>query len=100
MGNRKQHKEKFVIIGYGLNFLGFLGYYFVQKPLDLFLVQIVFGIGGTILLPAWDGLYSIFTPKKESVLDWRIYESMFSLLQLCKKQKVYWFNVKIFSNNF
>ncbi|MCK4670785.1 MAG: MFS transporter [Nanoarchaeota archaeon] len=71
-----KHQEKFIIIGYALSCLGYLGYIFVQVPLHLFLVQIVFGVGEAIGVPAYDGLYSKFLDKGRYISEWGVWESM------------------------
>ncbi len=71
-----KHQEKLVIFGFALSALGFLGYLFVQRPLDLFIVQIIFGIGEAINTPAYDGLYSKHLDKGKFASEWGLYDSM------------------------
>jgi len=71
-----KHQEKLVVIGYGLACLGFLGYLFVKKPIDLFMVQIIFGISTAISSPAYDGLYSQHLDKGKFASQWGLWEGM------------------------
>jgi MFS family permease len=68
--------EKLVIAGYALSCLGFIGYLLIQKPLDLFFVQIIFGIGEAVSIPAFDGLYSMSLDKGKFASEWGLWESM------------------------
>lgn len=71
-----KHQEKLVIIGYALSCMGFLGYLLIRKPLDLFMVQIIFGVGEAIGVPAYDGLYSRHLDKGKFISEWGLWESM------------------------
>lgn len=71
-----KHQEKLVISGYVLSCIGFLGYMLIKNPFDLFIVQIIFGLGEAIGTPAYDGLYSKFLDKGKFVSEWGIWESM------------------------
>ena len=74
--DRIKHHERLVIIGYALCSLGFLGYVFIRNPLDLFIVQIIFGVGEAINTPAFDGLYSKHLDKGKSASEWGLWESL------------------------
>ena len=71
-----KYKEKFVVMGFALGCFGFLGYLLIQDPLDLFAVQIIFGISVAIGTPAYDGLYSKHLDKGKFVSEWGLWESM------------------------
>jgi len=71
-----RHKEKLVVGGFGLSCLGFLGYLFIQSPFDLFVVQIIFGVGEAFGTPAFDGLYSNHLDRGKFVSEWGLWESM------------------------
>jgi MFS family permease len=71
-----KHQEKLVILGYALSCVGFLGYLLIKKPLDLFIVQIILGIGEAVGIPAYDGLYSKHLDKGKFVSEWGLWESM------------------------
>ena len=71
-----KYKETLVIMGYALGCFGFLGYLLIQDPLDLFAVQVIFGIATAIGTPAYDGLYSKHLDKGKFVSEWGLWESM------------------------
>jgi MFS family permease len=73
--DRIKHQEKLVIGGYTLSCVGFLGYLFVQTPLQLLLVQIILGIGNAVYLPAYDSLYSKHLTKNKAASQWGAWES-------------------------
>lgn len=68
--------EKLVIAGYVLNCSGFLGYLLIRNPIDLFIVQAVFGVGQAVGVPAFDGLYSKHLDKGKFASQWGLWESM------------------------
>ncbi|MFQ6010384.1 MAG: MFS transporter [Candidatus Aenigmatarchaeota archaeon] len=65
-----KHQENLVVIGFGLSCIGFFGYLLIKNPLDLFIVQVVFGIGEAVGTPAWDGMYSKYLEKGKFVSEW------------------------------
>ncbi|MFC1697912.1 MFS transporter [Nanoarchaeota archaeon] len=71
-----KHKEILVIIGYALGCIGFIGYLLVQEPWHLFIVQIIFGLGEAIGVPAFDGLYSKNLDHGKFVSEWGLWETM------------------------
>ncbi len=71
-----KHQEKLLIIGYGMASLGFLGYFFVQNAIHLFIVQAFLGIATAIRVPAYDGMYSRNLDKGKAISEWGIWESM------------------------
>lgn len=74
--DKVKHQEKLVVMGYGLRVLGFAGYLLITRPLELFIVQIIFGIGEAIGIPAYDGLYSNNLDKGKFTSQWGAWESM------------------------
>lgn len=59
-----------VVIGFLLFTIGYAGYFFVTKPLHLFIVQIILGIGGGITEPSWDALFSTGLTAERSAQFW------------------------------
>lgn len=78
--DRMKHQEKMVVLGYFLNCLGFVGYIFVSNPLELFIVQIVFGISTAIATPAYDGLYSKYCEKNHLTWTWGLWETSYFIV--------------------
>ncbi len=75
-----RHQEKLVVLGYALGCIGFLGYMFIRNPLELFLVQMIFGVADSIKDPAYDGLYSKFLDKGKFVSEWGLWETMYYMV--------------------
>ncbi len=71
-----KHQEKLVVIGFVLSCTGFFGYTLIRNPFDLFMVQIIFGVGEAIGTPAYDGLYSRYMDKGKFVSEWGLWESL------------------------
>jgi len=71
-----KHTEKLIIAGYAISAIGYFYYIFVRDPLNLFIVQVIFGIGQAVCSPAYDGLYSRSMDKGRYVFQWGIWESM------------------------
>ncbi len=75
-----RHQEKLVVLGFLMNCIGFAGYLFIRNPIDLFIVQIVFGIGEAVNTPAFDGLYSKHLDRGRFVSEWGLWESMYRVI--------------------
>lgn len=75
-----KHMEKLIIIGYLLNVFGFVGYLLIRNPMDLFLVQILFGISAAINTPAYDGLYSKLMDRGRYASEWGMWESQYYII--------------------
>lgn len=65
-----KHQENLVVVGYALSAIGFLGLIFIDKPWQLFVIQVIFGIGEAISVPAFDGLYSRFLDSGKFASEW------------------------------
>lgn len=63
-------------MGYLISVFGFVGYLMIRKPIDLFIVQIIFGVCEAISAPAFDGLYSRHLDKGKFASEWGLWESM------------------------
>jgi MFS family permease len=70
-----RHQEKLVVAGFALSCLGFFGYLLIQNPIDLFMVQIILGLGQAINTPAFDGLYTKHLDKGKFASEWGLWES-------------------------
>ncbi len=75
-----KHQEKLVVLGFLLNCFGFAGYLFIRSPIELFIVQIIFGIGEAINAPAFDGLYSKHLDRGKFVSEWGMWESLYRII--------------------
>lgn len=71
--DKSKHLKKFVIAGYGLGVIGYLGYLFVDSPVSLFVVQIILGFSIALKDPAFDALFS--SSEKHLALAWGEWEA-------------------------
>ena len=71
-------KDKLVIIiGYALESLGFLGYFFVSNVIHLFMVQLLLGISMVIQTPVFDSFYTKYLEKGRFASQWSAWEGMY-----------------------
>ena len=64
-------RERLLVAGYALNALCTFGYLFVQRPVDLFLVQAGLGVALALSNPTWSALYARYSPgEKEAGNTW------------------------------
>lgn len=75
----KFNKEKMVFLGYFILTIANLLFIFVQKPIHLYLVQILMGVGVAIVAPAWEALYSLALDKGKESSEWGLWNSAIGL---------------------
>jgi DHA1 family bicyclomycin/chloramphenicol resistance-like MFS transporter len=80
LGAMKVSKKAMVTIGYFVFGLGYLGYFFVEDTLGLFLVQVILGIGTAVIEPAWNAIYSISLEKGKESYQWSIWSGIVSIV--------------------
>jgi MFS family permease len=68
-------KEKAIVAGYALTTVGFLGYYFVDTIMQLFIVELFFGIITAFHDPVWEAFFSQNVSKKKEAREWGDWES-------------------------
>ena len=74
--DRVKHKKTLIFAGYTVTAVAFLGYYLIENPFDLLVVQMLLGVGGAITTPAYDGVYSRFLDKGKFISEWGVWETM------------------------
>ncbi len=68
--DRAKHKEKVMAFGYGLSFVGYIGYTFVRAPIHLFVLELFFGIASAMETPAFDPIYSSNLSTGKFASEW------------------------------
>jgi len=78
----KLKKEKpMMIIGYALESLSFLGYFFVSSVTQLLFVQVLLGISAVIVTPARDSFYTKHLEPGKFASQWAAWESLWYTIQ-------------------
>lgn len=62
-----------VVLGYGLLTVGEAGYFFVDSPFKLFILQAILGAAIGILEPSWDGIYSAGLDEGRAASQWSLW---------------------------
>lgn len=71
-------KEKpMMILGYSLQSLGFLGYFFVSNKIQLYLLQILMGISITVQHPVFNSFYTRHLEKGKVAFQWAAWEGTY-----------------------
>ena len=73
--DRIEHDKPAIIIGYSLEALGFLGYFFVSNVTQLLFIQVLLGIGTVIKTPAYDSFYTKYLEKGKFASQWAAWEA-------------------------
>jgi MFS family permease len=67
----KYHTEKHqLVLGYGLSTLVYLGYIFIDTPMQLFALEAISGIATAIEVPAFSGLFSALQKRGKHSRGW------------------------------
>jgi MFS family permease len=74
VGKLSDHMDKTVLtfIGYILFALGTLGYLIISEPWHLYLLQIVFGLGGALLAAPLTALFARYINKESEGFQWSL----------------------------
>jgi MFS family permease len=65
-----EHVEKLIVVGRILGFVGYFAYIFVDNPVKLYLVQLIFGISAAVDYPAITSFYSKHLDKGKYASEW------------------------------
>lgn len=77
--NKTKHQEKVLIASRLLAVIGFIGYLFVNNPIDLFLVQVILGVSVALITPAFDSFYSRHIDKNCETEEWGAWEGLYQI---------------------
>ncbi len=64
------HPKYLAVAGWFLLGVGFLGYLLVQKPIHLFLVQVLIGLATATYFPPVEAMYSRWITRERDVFEW------------------------------
>ena len=71
-----KENELIVVLGYGIIGLSFLSYLLVNSVWSLLAVQVLFGLGKAIQMPAYDAIYSKHLDRRRSGRQWGFWEAI------------------------
>lgn len=77
--DRIGREKQVILISTALGSFGILGYVFVETTIQLFIIQIILGIGGAISAPASDSYYTKFLEKGKFASQWAAWESVYRI---------------------
>ena len=69
-----------IVLGYALESLAFLGYFFVSNVTQLFLVQALLGISRVLITPAYDSFYTKYLEKGKFASQWAAWEGVWYIV--------------------
>ena len=69
----QKNVRKMIIIGYFLMAICYFIYIFIGNPIQLFIVQIILGVGVGILEIAWDSIFSVSLSEEQAIKNWSIW---------------------------
>lgn len=76
----KLNKRKVFVTGRALNVVAISGYFFVQSPLHLFVVQGILGIAIAMMNPTFEALYSRGIRRGHEAFEWSVWEGSINLV--------------------
>ncbi|MBI2654135.1 MFS transporter [Candidatus Woesearchaeota archaeon] len=72
-----KREKPVIIIGYFLQSLGFLGYFFVSNIVQLFIVQVILGVSLMIQIPVFNSFYTKYLEKGKYASQWAAWEGLY-----------------------
>lgn len=74
-----QRDTLFNTIGQIIMMFAYMGYFVVQQPWQLYLVQAILGLGGAFQAPALYALYHRYMPKNQETFFWGIWTGSYNI---------------------
>lgn len=74
--DKYDHRRLFVLSGYVLIALTPFMYIIMKNIYQLYIIQILYGIGSAVAFPAWWSLFSTHVEKHHEGYDWSVYSSL------------------------
>jgi predicted MFS family arabinose efflux permease len=69
----------FMVVTQLIRMFAYLGYFFVTKPMDLYMVQVALGISGAFQAPALYSLYHKCMPKENTPFYWGLWTGFYNI---------------------
>lgn len=79
--DRIKKDKAFLIAGYAMRSLGFLGYYFVSNVAQMFVLQVFLGLSVIVISPATYSFYARRVDNKKMASEWAVWESIWYTVQ-------------------
>lgn len=73
-------QENVIVAARGLTVLVFIGYFFIQTPLHLYIVQFFLGIVSALATPVFDSLYSKYLDTGKYASEWGLWEAGYAIV--------------------
>jgi len=80
LAEKTKETEYWVIAGYFIIALGYIGYIFISTKPGLFFIQIILGLGAAMNKPSYDALYSKHLEDGKSISQWGLWEAKESII--------------------
>lgn len=74
--DKAKRDKPFILFGYALMSLAFIGYFFVSTVYQLFVIQVILGISTVVTIPANDSFYSKYLEKGRFASQWAVWEGL------------------------
>ncbi len=74
-----KHDRFYMIAAQAVMCLGYAGYFFVHNPQQLYMVQIILGVGGAFQSPVLCALYQQVIPKEKSSQYWGVWNGFYQI---------------------
>ena len=74
-----QNDEWFMCSSQFLVFISYLGYFFVHRPWQLYLVEIGLGLGGAFQSPVICAIYQRYFSQKQSAFFWAVWNGSYNI---------------------
>ncbi len=69
----------FMIASQAVMCVGYLGYFFVKNPFELYMVQVILGLGGAFQSPVLCSLYQRAIPQNKTSHYWGIWNGIYQI---------------------
>jgi sugar phosphate permease len=79
MTDKVKYQELFIVAGFFISGIGYVGYLFVSSVFHLFILQAILGIAQAVMTPAHDGLYTKHLDDSKTASEWATWEAVYAI---------------------